>query len=73
MSTAQHALRRFTIAAFWLTALSMPAATPGFADSFENDGQVCNTGNTSHDDTISACTRRIDSNRLKGNDLALTY
>src|SRR5258708_168879 len=73
MGTAHHALRQFTIAAFWLAAWSLPPATHGFADSFENDGQVCNTGNTSHDDTIAACTRRIDSNRLKGDDLALTF
>src|SRR4029077_2888585 len=73
MSAAQRPLRRFIIAAFWLAALSMPLATLGFADSFETDGRLCNGEAASSEDTISACTRQIESGRLKEGDLARPY
>src|SRR5712691_8295435 len=73
MSTAQHPLRRFIIAVFWLAALPLPLAANGLADSFENDGRLCNGEAASPEDTISACTRQIESGRLKEGDLALPY
>jgi tetratricopeptide (TPR) repeat protein len=73
MSTAQRPLRRFIIAAFWLAALSMPLAKPGFADSFEADGRLCNGDGATAEDKIAACTRQIETGRLKEGDLALAY
>src|SRR5260221_10967003 len=73
MISAQHPLRRLIIAAFWLAASPMLLATLGFADSFENDVKLCNSDDVPPEDTISACTRRIESGRLKEGDLAYSY
>jgi hypothetical protein len=48
-----------------LAELLSPLAANGFADSFENDGRLCNGEAASPEDTISACTRQIETGRLK--------
>ena len=50
-----------------------PPAPRAAGPTFEDDQKACNGPDTKPDEGIAACTRQIESGRLEGHDLAISY